>query len=156
MKIVQFLFCAIFCATLLPACLDEGFDAEKQHAEDVDKIENYLDDNNLTAQSTASDLHYIIELEGFEGHPTLQDSVKVTYKGYYLDGTVFDETKNGPVVFKLSGVIAGWQEGIPLFKKGGRGKLFLPSNLAYGPNPPSGIRANAVMIFDVTLLDFWQ
>ena len=156
MKIIQFFLGALLCATLLPACIKDGFDPEKQHTDDVKAIQNYLSDKNLNAQSTASGLHYIIEVEGQDGHPSLQDSVEVTYKGYYLDGTVFDESKNGPIVFKLSRVIAGWQEGIQLFKKGGQGKLFLPSNLAYGPNPPPGVRANAVMAFDVTLLDFWQ
>ncbi|MCB9283539.1 MAG: FKBP-type peptidyl-prolyl cis-trans isomerase [Lewinellaceae bacterium] len=129
-------------------------DAQQQLEKDIDKIQNYLDDNGLTAQSTASGLHYIIEVEGTGGHPTISDDVTVFYKGYDLKGDVFDETGAQPVTFPLANVILGWQEGIPLLKKGGKGILLIPSGLAYGPYPPPGIKKNAVLIFEVELVDF--
>ena len=135
-------------------CLDDPFSPEEQLAKDIKKIEQYLSDNGLTAQSTASGLHYIIEVEGTGGHPDIDSEVTVDYKGYFLDGEVFDETTSAPATFPLQNVILGWQEGIPLFKKGDKGKLFLPSGLAYGTNPPSGIPSNAVLAFDVELVDF--
>jgi FKBP-type peptidyl-prolyl cis-trans isomerase FkpA len=106
------------------------------------------------AQSTASGLHYVIEEPGTGGHPTLDDEVTVNYKGYLLDGNVFDQTSGTPITFGLRQVILGWQEGIPLFQKGGKGKLFIPSGLGYGANPPSGIPSRAVLAFDVDLVDF--
>ena len=139
--------------SLLFSCKKE-VSYEEQLTQDIKKIQAYLAENNLTAQSTASGLHYLIEVEGNGEHPTINDVVVVHYKGYYLDGTVFDQTGTDPISFPLSAVITGWQEGIPLFSKGGKGKLFLPSGLAYGKNPPSGVPANAVMIFDVELIDF--
>jgi FKBP-type peptidyl-prolyl cis-trans isomerase len=50
-------------------------------------------------------------------------------------------------------VIAGWREGLQLFGKGGKGTLFIPSQLAYGNTPMSGIPANSVLIFDIHLIN---
>jgi FKBP-type peptidyl-prolyl cis-trans isomerase FkpA len=152
---LKFPFLALLLVSVLASsCGKEDLTPTEQLAEDIKKIEEYLADNNLVAQSTASGLHYIIETEGSGGHPSLSDEVSVIYKGYYLDGKVFDQVSGSPITFPLDGVIAGWQEGIPLFKKGGKGKLFLPSALAYGEFPPPGIRKNAVLAFDVELVDF--
>lgn len=129
-------------------------DPEVQLENDIDKIEKYLDDKGLTALSTESGLHYIIEVEGTGGNPTIDDEVTVFYKGYFLNEEVFDETGANPVTFPLANVIEGWQEGIPLFKKGGKGKLLIPSGLGYGLFPPPGIKKNAVLIFDIELVDF--
>ncbi|MBK8491374.1 MAG: FKBP-type peptidyl-prolyl cis-trans isomerase [Saprospirales bacterium] len=136
---------------LLGACTKDPL---KQLENDTDTIQNYLDDNGLTAESTASGLHYIIEVEGTGGHPSLSDEVTVFYKGYDLKGEVFDETGADPVSFPLANVIQGWREGIPLFQKGGRGILLILSALAYGSYPPPGIKKNAVLIFQVELVDF--
>lgn len=125
-----------------------------QHAADIQLIQDYLAAEGITAQSTSSGLHYVIETAGVGDHPGLNAVVAVFYKGYFLDGDVFDQTNANPVSFPLKNVILGWQEGIQLFKKDGKGKLFLPSALAYGSNPPPGIPANAVLAFDVELVDF--
>ncbi|MCC6724846.1 MAG: FKBP-type peptidyl-prolyl cis-trans isomerase [Saprospiraceae bacterium] len=138
----------------MTGCIPDPISQEEQLAKDIKKIEDYLKDNNLTAESTASGLHYIIEEPGTGGHPTLDDDVTVNYKGYLLDGSVFDQTSGTPITFGLSGVILGWQEGIPLFQKGGKGTLLIPSGLAYGANPPSGIPSRAVLAFDVELVNF--
>ena len=122
---------------------------------DMEKIEGYLADNNLTATSTPSGLYYIITKEGTGGHPNLSSSVTVKYKGYRLNGEVFDETTgNNTATFPLTNLILGWQEGIPLLKKGGKGTFFSPSGLAYGPNGVAGIPANSVLIFEIELVNF--
>ena len=120
----------------------------------IEDIKQYIKDNGLTAQSTASNLHYIIDKEGDGIHPNGSDNVTVHYKGYFLDGKEFDSSyKRGePATFPLNRVVQGWQEGIPLFSRGGGGKLFIPSNLGYGSTPPPGIPANAALIFDVEVL----
>jgi len=52
-------------------------------------------------------------------------------------------------------VIPGWQQAIPLLKKGGKGTFIIPSGLAYGPRGAGGtIKPNSVLIFDVELIDF--
>lgn len=144
-----------FLYALLPALIFSTSCKEEvdQKAEDRDKIIKYIADNNLNAQSTSSGLYYSIEAPGSGKRPTVKSDVQVFYKGTLLDGTVFDESIPQGIWFNLSQVIEGWQEGIPLFMEGGRGKLLVPSHLAYGSVARSGIPANSVLIFDIRLID---
>lgn len=131
-------------------------DDEKQDRIDRKKIIDYLEKNSLVAEETESGLFYIIEEEGSGSHPTLSSFIKVHYKGSLLNGYVFDTTEgqSEPATFMLSNLIKGWREGIPLFKKGGKGKLFVPSSLGYGSASYPDIPANSVLIFDIHLVDF--
>ncbi len=84
------------------------------------------------------------------------DTITVDYTGAVAStGVIFQSSKDTgqPVSFPLSGVIAGWSQGIPGVKVGGTRRLLIPANLAYGANPPSGsgIPANADLVFDVTV-----
>ncbi len=74
----------------------------------------------------------------------------VDYKGYLLSGKVFDSNYNQPI--KLTEVIDGWRIGIPKFKQGEQGRLFIPSRLAYGSGSTNNIPANSPLIFEVTLI----
>lgn len=146
----------LICALFTFACDKDDFNPSEQRSIDSQIIQQYLIDNNLTADSTASGLHYIITNPGNGvSNPTLSSRVQVKYKGYFTDGTVFDQTQPGQSIsFQLAGVIPGWQEGIPLFSKGGVGVLLLPSYLAYGRAGQSSIPPNTVLIFDIELIDF--
>ncbi|MGZ5283048.1 MAG: FKBP-type peptidyl-prolyl cis-trans isomerase [Bacteroidia bacterium] len=121
-------------------------------------IEAYAKEKNLSVQKTESGLYYVIETPGTGENPKAGTEVTVHYKGYLLDGTVFDESyKRGePITFPLGvgQVIRGWDEGIALFKKGGKGKLLIPSPLAYGDRESGPIPANSILVFDIELLDF--
>ncbi len=118
-------------------------------------ILDYLAENNLTAEEHESGLFYIHTTEGTGGHPTANSTITIRYKGYLLDGTVFDQTgDNQSVTFALPNLIEGWQIGIPLMKRGGTSKLLIPSNLGYGARETGNIPAHSVLIFDITLLDF--
>ncbi|MBN2236662.1 MAG: FKBP-type peptidyl-prolyl cis-trans isomerase [Bacteroidales bacterium] len=130
------------------ACNKESdYDAQLE----IDKaiIEQYLSDHDLTAQVTASGLYYIINNPGTGVQPTISSNVTVNYTGKLTTGLVFD---SGTSSFPLSNVIKGWQEGIPLLKAGGTGKLFIPSGLGYGTTGSGSIPANTVLIFDVYLI----
>ena len=131
------------------SCKDEV----DQQAVDRDKILKYIADNNLNAKSTSSGLYYVIEDEGNGKRPTVKSDVQTYYKGTFVNGSVFDESVPAGIWFNLSQVIEGWQEGIPLFMEGGRGKLLIPSHLGYGANPQGGIPANSVLVFDIILKD---
>jgi FKBP-type peptidyl-prolyl cis-trans isomerase FkpA len=133
----------------LTACKKTSDDTNKQLEVDKALIENYLSENNLTAESTASGLYYIIENPGTGTQPTIDSEVTVRYSGKFLSGTVFD---SGTASFPLSNVIKGWQEGIPLYKAGGKGTLIIPSGLAYGPNGSGPIPGNTVLLFDIYLI----
>lgn len=125
-----------------------------QDEEDEDIIQEYIKKNNLSPTKHASGLYYIIKTEGSGVNPTTNNKVTVHYKGYLTNGTQFDGTGATPASFGLNQVIAGWQIGIPLIKKGGEIKLIIPSILGYGAqSPSSSIPANSVLVFDVQLLD---
>ncbi len=118
-------------------------------------IQKYISDNNLDATATGSGLYYVIERQGTGANPNINSSITVVYRGVLTNGTVFDESKPAPTGFttNLKSTVAGWQEGLPYFKKGGKGKLLIPSALGYGAKATGGIPANSVLIFDIELLD---
>jgi FKBP-type peptidyl-prolyl cis-trans isomerase FkpA len=139
---------------LLFSC-KEGLTVEQQLQSDIEKIKDYLNDRNLTAESTASGLHYIITAPGSGGHPSSSSTVTVNYTGKLLkDEKVFDQTNGTPATFPLQNLIEGWQEGIPLLQKGGKAMFFIPSALGYGPYGKGDIPANAPLIFDIELVGF--
>lgn len=129
--------------------------AQTQAEFDQRKIENYLTENNLTAERHESGLYYIIEEEGSADKPNANSEVLVLYQGYLLDGSVFDETDpDNARQFSLTGVITGWRVGVPFIGSGGKIKLLIPSSLGYSGNARPGIPANSVLIFDIELKNF--
>lgn len=106
--------------------------------------------------TTESGLQYQVLTAGNGAKPALTDQVKVHYEGKLLNGEVFDSSyKRGePVTFGLNQVIPGWQEGLQLMSVGSKWKIFIPSDLAYGPGGTGGpIGPNETLIFEVELLD---
>lgn len=154
-KIIYFL---VFTG-LLSACSNDEtkeVDPVEQAAADKKSISAYAAENGLNGQFTDSGLYYVVEEEGSGDNPRSTATVTVHYKGYLLDETEFDSSyqRDEPASFGLSNVILGWQEGIPLFKKGGKGKLLIPSALGYGNQRVGSIPPNSVLVFDIELLDF--
>lgn len=127
--------------------------AEEQAKKDDDIIKQYIAEHNLTAVATGTGLYYVIENQGTGGTCNSYSTVKVSYKGYYTDGVVFDQSDAAGISFGLQQVIKGWTEGIPYFKEGGNGILLIPSALGYGSSSTNGIPGNSVLIFDVKLLE---
>lgn len=121
-------------------------------AQNETQIQSYLEANNLVSQTTESGLHYIIETQGDGAQPTATSTVTVAYKGYFLDGMVFDQSNEEGISLNLAGVIPGWTEGIPLFKEGGSGVLLIPAHLGYGSFNFNGIPGGSVLVFDVNLI----
>lgn len=85
------------------------------------------------------------------------DTVTVHYTGAIAaDGKIFQSSKDfgKSISFGLDQVIKGWTEGVPGMKVGGKRRLLIPSEMAYGSNPPygSGIPADAPLVFDIELL----
>jgi len=93
--------------------------------------------------------------EGKGASPKATDTVKVHYLGTLIDGTKFDSSydRGQPVEFPLNQVIPGWTEALQLMKVGGKNKLFIPANIAYGPQGRTGIPGNSTLVFEVELLD---
>jgi FKBP-type peptidyl-prolyl cis-trans isomerase len=86
--------------------------------------------------------------------PTATSTVEVKYKGSLPNGYVFDQTPaDSTFTNELSGLILGWQIGLPLMKEGGKATLFIPSALGYGSMYAGPIPPNSVLIFDIELID---
>lgn len=105
---------------------------------------------------TASGLQYEVIREGNGPKPEAGDRVVVHYTGKLIDGTVFDssEERGEAATFGVTQVIPGWVEALQMMNAGSRWRLFIPSDLAYGPNGAGGvIGPNQTLIFDVDLLE---
>ncbi len=127
----------------------DDLDFLNQTEEDI--IE-YIEENNLDATRTATGLYYVVEDQG-DGDPIESDAdVTVVYKGYFLNGTVFDQSGPNGITFNLNQVIPGWTEGISYFNEGGKGILIIPHSLAYGASGVPGIPGGAVLVFDIEIL----
>ena len=117
----------------------------------------FLEENGkrVEVKNTPSGLQYEVLTEGTGEQPTAQDQVEVHYTGTLIDGTVFDSSveRGVPATFGVTQVIPGWVEALQLMKAGSKWRLFIPSQLAYGPQGAGGmIGPNSTLIFDVELL----
>jgi FKBP-type peptidyl-prolyl cis-trans isomerase len=122
------------------------------HARDADDIGKHLSENNITAEQDTSGLQYVIYSKSGKRKPTPEDCVEVKYTGKLLStGEIIDQAER--VAFPLNQVIPGWRFGIPKLGIGDSATFFIPSKLAYGPQGYQGIPKDAVLIFNVTLLD---
>jgi FKBP-type peptidyl-prolyl cis-trans isomerase len=130
--------------------------AEKASAREKKEGAAYLAkmEKEKGAIKTASGAIVIPQKEGTGASPAPTDKVKVNYTGTLVSGRVFDSSKNrGPAEFPLNNVIKCWTEALQKMRVGGTAKVVCPSDIAYGPSGNSGIPGNAVLTFEVELLD---
>ena len=115
-------------------------------------IEEYIAENNLTTKELDKGVHIIIKEPGSNEKPTLANDVKVNYRGTLLNGIQFDAGTS--VEFPLANLIEGWQIGIPELGKGGSATLIIPPAVGYGSTGSGTIPPNAILLFDIDLIDF--
>lgn len=117
-----------------------------------------IDGKTVKLQTTPSGLRYYDMKVGTGPHPKKGQTVSVQYTGTLLDGTKFDSSYDHggkPIDFPIGvgQVIPGWDEGVPGMRVGGKRRLVVPGNLAYGANPPTdAIPPNATLVFDIELV----
>jgi len=127
-----------------------------QAEKDKNTIINYILDKGIELQATPSGLYYQMIEEGTGKNAEWADWVKVNYKGYTLDGKVFDSSykKGKSMKFYIGNVIAGWNEGLQMMKPGGKAFFVVPSGLAYGEKGFANIiPPNTTLAFEVELLE---
>ncbi len=107
------------------------------------------------AVRTPSGLIYRDVKVGTGDSPKPTDTVKVNYRGTFVDGNEFDSSykRNEPAQFPLNGVIPCWTEGVGKMKTGGKAVLVCPSELAYGDKGRPSIPGGATLVFEIELLE---
>jgi len=109
-------------------------------------------------QQTPSGLWYVDLKPGKGDSPGPGSTVKVHYTGWLPNGTKFDSSRDRkePIEKPLGTLIPGWNEGLRTMKAGGRRFLVIPPELGYGPRGAGSIPPNAVLVFDIELLELKQ
>ncbi|TKC01045.1 FKBP-type peptidyl-prolyl cis-trans isomerase [Pedobacter cryophilus] len=153
----KYLLLLVITTVSLSSCLKEGNDpykdAQEQLVKDEEIIKKFIADNNIDALRHESGVYYQIVAPGSGSHTYTGNSrTSVNYTGRLLNGNVFDYSRS-TATFSLGGVIVGWQIGVPLIQKGGKIRLLIPSGYAYGAGGSGSIPANAVLDFDIELVD---
>ncbi len=121
---------------------------------EIASLQNYINSHGLAGTVTRhpNGFFYQVTNAGSGITPDVCSNVRVTYRGKLENDTEFDANTSG-VTFLLNQLIAGWQLGIPLLKKGGTIKLYIPPSLGYGSSAVGTIPANSNLIFEIQLLD---
>ena len=144
---------------------------KEQTTIDEKLIQEYVVNNNLEPNVTDEGVYYLTLKDGNGQFPKQGDRVYVNYTVTRLDGFVVDTSREDvarannqyserrtyvPYDFELGarGIIEGWNIGIPMFSKGGRGTLLVPSEFAYaGRGKGAEVPPNTVLVFDIELVD---
>lgn len=142
---------------------DIATEMSKQKGKEVAAIQDYLSKKGIKAQMTKDSVFYVLTAAGDQA--VKADSgkqVSIKYKGSLMaDGKVFDTNMDSskhhtdPIKLVIGShqVIPGWESALPYFGKGGKGTIFVPATMAYGPRGGGEIPANSNLIFDIEVLD---
>lgn len=107
-----------------------------------------------TVKALTSGLQYEVIKSGAGKTPKSTDKIRAHYHGTLVDGTVFDSTQNDqPIEIDVQGAIPGWTEALQLMKAGDKWRLYVPPELAYGAEGFGPVPPNAVLIFELELID---
>ena len=132
------------------------------HGSPTPNVDDFHQGDGLPAITYPDGLQVIDLTKGTGAVAHSGDSVIVEYSGWLTDGTLFDSSRsrNQPFPFTIGAgqVIPGWDEGVPGMATGGKRKLIIPADLAYGAqgqqDPNTGatiIPPNATLVFDIEL-----
>ncbi len=133
---------------------DEELLKSGEIAREIQDIEKYLADRKINAQKTGKGTFVEIKQQGSGHQAEVGKFVLVKYTGRLLSTDSVFQSLSYPFQLGIAEVIRGWDEGLLLFKEGGKGTLFIPGFLAYGKNPPSGspFKQFEPLKFDVELI----
>jgi FKBP-type peptidyl-prolyl cis-trans isomerase len=150
-------FAAAFLTLALAACSKHDA-ATKSYDLSAASNTKYLADNKAKdgVKTTADGLQYrVIKAGHGAGVTSGGDMVTVMYKGWTIDGKVFDQTQPGATAqFPAGQLIPGWVEALRMMHEGDEWQLVIPSELGYGASgtPDGSIGPNQTLVFDMTLV----
>ena len=130
--------------------MKEDMDIEEQR-----KLKQYINENRITVLSINTGIYYLPIKNTTGTKVETEKSIAISYKGYFLDGGKFDETKN--LEFTMGDqfqVIKGLEYGVSLMREGEKAKFIIPSHLAYGEKGSSTgiVPPYTTVIYEVEVL----
>ncbi len=160
MKIINkrynFILWLVFFLIVMTSCSLETYTTRKNNANQ--EILSYLIENKIDVKPNASGLVYIPIDEGEGDTPQLGDKVAFHYKGYYLNGEVFDSSydKSYPLIVEIGNgmIINGLEESLLMMNKGAKAKVIIPFYLAYDDMDNAPVPPYSNLIFELEMIDF--
>ena len=134
-------FSAILAIFTISGCSKSG-------ASEQEQMISFAKSHAINYTTDASGILYEIITPGNSTHPTISNTITVTYTGLLMNGTQFDA---GTITYPLSQLIPGWGIAVPKIGVGGEIKVLIPSSLAYGSSGAGSIPSNAPLYFDIKL-----
>ena len=122
---------------------------------ELQAMESFLASKKITAQKTGKGTFVHVEKQGTGPDAADGKYVNVRYTGRHLDTDSIFQSNSYAFQLGMGNVIKGWDEGLKLFKQGGKGTLYIPGFLCYGKNAPTGspFRPFEPLKFDVEVLE---
>lgn len=155
----NFLWCLVLISCCLGACskkkCEYSDDGTVAPLAEQQLVKAYLDSAGIVATLHERGFYYKIDTPGTGSTPGECSEITVAYTGTLTNGQVFDQQSS--YATELSNLIDGWQQGVPLIRKGGEIWLYIPPSLGYGQQSVTTstktIPASSILIFDIHLLD---
>ena len=161
MKIRNILFLFIVVAAVVLASCEEDNDYRKLREKELELLDQYIKDNNITVSPTKTGLYFIEQVKGTGDSVKINDKVHVYYRTWLIDSTLLDQNIDSlgryydPLSFSVvptgvsASVIKGLNEGVQYMQQGGVATLIIPSELAYEQNTSSGVPMFSTLIMEV-------
>ena len=116
-------------------------------------IREFIAAKGLTATKVGSGVYYTVLTQGAgTAAIDMNSTIKAKYTGRYLDGTQFDSSTDGTFSFTLTSLQANWDV-LTKFTQGAKVRLFIPSSEAYGTAGSTGVLPNAILDFDIEIVE---
>lgn len=156
MKINIIYIYIIFLHVLLSSCSIENYSTKINTANA--EVLTYINENDLDVKPRESGLVYITLVDGEGEMPQKGDKIAFHYKGYYMDGEIFESSYNNsyPLIVELGSgmLIDGLEEAFMSMNKGAKAKVIVPFYLAYKDMEEAPVPPYSNLVFELELIDF--